>query len=90
MRVIGLLMGIGLVFLMATVSAATMSVSIDSMTVGAGTSILIPVKVTGATNLGAMDVTITYDPSVLQFSTADLGEISTNGMIEANSTTPGP
>ncbi len=80
---------IGLALLVAGAAAATMTVSVDSATVSAGSKAVIPVKVSGASNLGAMDLVITYDPVVLKFSGADLGEISTNGMIDSNSATPG-
>jgi hypothetical protein len=80
---------IGLVLLVAGAAAAPMTVSVDSASVGAGAKAVIPVKVSGASNLAAMDLVITYDPAVLQFSGADLGGISTNGMIETNVATPG-
>jgi hypothetical protein len=80
---------IGLALLVAGAAAATMTVSVDNAAVSAGSKAVIPVKVSGALNLGAMDLVITYDPSVLKFSSADLGELSTNGMIDQNSGTPG-
>jgi hypothetical protein len=89
MKFQGFLFFIGLALLVAGTAAAPMAVSVDSATVGVGAKAEIPVKVSGALNLGAMDIVITYDPAVLQFSRADLGEISTNGIIEENSATPG-
>jgi len=80
---------IGLALLVAGAAAAIMTVSVDSAAVSAGSDAVIPVKVSGASNLGAMDLVITYDPTVLKFSSADLGELSTNGMIDSNGVTPG-
>lgn len=80
---------VGLVLLVAISAAAPMAVSVDSATVGTGSTAVIPLKVSGASNLAAMDLVITYDPAVLQFSSADLGAISTNGMVETNSVSPG-
>ena len=80
---------IGLALLVSSAAAAPVAVSVDSASFAAGAKAVIPVKVSGASNLAAMDLVITYDPAVLQFSGADLGAISTNGMIEANSATPG-
>lgn len=80
---------IGLALLVAGATAATMTVSVDSAAVSVGSNAVIPVKVSGASNLGAMDLVITYDPAVLKFSSADLGELSTNGMIDSNGATPG-
>jgi len=70
--------------LIGTASAAAVIVTIPSGSVGAGAKATIPVMVSGASNLGAMDLTITYDPSILKFSQANLGELSTNGIVEGN------
>jgi hypothetical protein len=75
--------------LVCTVSAAGIVVKIDGQTVGAGGKAVIPVKVAGASNLGGVDLTVTYDPVVLKFTKAEQGALSTNGMIEANETRPG-
>jgi hypothetical protein len=74
--------------LIGTASAAVI-VTIPSGSVGAGAKATIPVMVAGASNLGAMDLTIAYDPSVLKFSNAELGGISTNGIVEGNEAQPG-
>jgi hypothetical protein len=75
--------------LTGTASAAAVMVTIPSGTVGAGAKATIPVMVSGASNLGAMDLTIAYDPAVLKFSKAELGELSTNGIVEGNEGQPG-
>ena len=84
-----ILIVIGLVMLCTAASAAAMTVSIDSMTVQAGSKATVPVKVTGANNLGAMDFIVTYDTSVLKFSNGDIGEASTNAMASFNDQNPG-
>lgn len=75
--------------LIGTASAAAVIVTIPSSSVGAGAKATIPVTVSGASNLGAMDLTITYDPAILKFSKAELGELSTNGLVEGNEALPG-
>ena len=75
--------------LIGTASAAAVIVTIPSGSVGAGAKATIPVTVSGASNLGAMDLTISYDPAILKFSKADLGELSTNGIVEGNEIQPG-
>ena len=75
--------------LISTASAAAVIVTIPSGSVGAGAKATIPVMVSGASNLGAMDLTISYDPAILKFSKADLGELSTNGIVEGNEIQPG-
>ena len=89
MKINVILIVIGLVMLCTAASAAAMTVSIDSMTVQAGSKATVPVKVTGANNLGAMDFIVTYDSSVLKFSNGDIGEVSTNGMASFNDQNPG-
>jgi hypothetical protein len=80
---------IAVLALVCSVSAAGIVVKIDGQTVGAGGKAVIPVKVTGASNLGGVDLTITYDPAVLKFTKATQGALSTNGMIESNETRSG-
>jgi hypothetical protein len=89
MRRNAILVVIGLAMLCAAAGAASMTVSIDSTSVGAGSKATIPVKVTGANNLGAMDLIVTFDSSVLKFSNGDIGEASPNGMVSFNDQTAG-
>ena len=88
-RINVILIIVGLLFVVATVNAAGITVSIDSTSAGSGSNVVIPVKVSGASTLGAMDLMITYDSSVLKFSSAEVGSLSTNGMIESNGDSPG-
>jgi len=73
----------------ATVNVESITISIDSTSAGSGSKVVIPVIVSGASNLGAMDLMVTYDPSILKFSGAEVGSLSTNGMIESNGDSPG-
>jgi len=75
--------------LISTVTAAGVTVTVSSATVGEGKPALLPVAVSGASNLGAMDLVLTYDPAVLKFSKAELGDLSTNGLVEGNEVQPG-
>lgn len=80
---------VGLVLLVAVAHAAALSVSIESTSAVSGSQASIPVVVAGASNLGAMDLAVTYDPAILTFTGVDLGSLSTNGMIESNAGSPG-
>jgi len=80
---------VGLVLIVAAVPATALSVSAESTSAGSGSQATIPVVVVGASNLGAMDLIVTYDPSVLTFTGADLGSLSKNGMIESNGSPSG-
>jgi len=66
------------------VSVAGVSIKIDDMSVEQGSKSMIPISVAGASKLGAMDIKMEYDSTVLKFADAELGEISTNGIIESN------
>ena len=89
MKITWFIASIAVIALVCTVSAAGIVVKIDGQTVGAGGKAVIPVKVTGASNLGGVDLTVTYDPAVLKFTKAAQGALSTNGMIESNETHQG-
>jgi hypothetical protein len=80
---------VAVIVLVGVVSAAGIVVKIDSQTLAAGGKAVIPVKVSGASNLGAIDLTVTYDTAALKFSKAELGAFPTNGMVEANEVQPG-
>ena len=75
--------------LAAHVSAAEVVIKIDDMSVEQGSKSMIPVSVASASTLGAADIKLEYDSSVLKFIDAELGEISTNGIIESNEVSPG-
>ena len=70
--------------LVSPASAAAVVVSVNGQTVGAGSKAVIPVTVSRASDLGGVDLTVTYDPNVLKYAGAEAGGISTNGMIESN------
>jgi hypothetical protein len=78
-----------LALFIGTATAANVSLTIQSQTVAPGGTVTVPIAASGASSIGAMDLTLTYDASVLKFISADIGALSKNGMVEANGTTPG-
>ena len=80
---------LGLALLVAAASAANVTLSVQSQTVASGGTATVPIAIAGASSIGAMDLTVTYDPAVLAFVEAKTGALSTNGMVQANGTTPG-
>jgi hypothetical protein len=70
--------------LACSASAATMQVAVGSAQGGAGTTVTVPIMVSGASNLGAMDLQVSYDPAQLKLAGAQMGSISSGGVIEAN------
>jgi hypothetical protein len=78
------------VLMMASpVSAAAMKLQVDAQTVNPGSRVVIPVKVSGAANLGGMDLIVLYNSSVLKYVKAEKGSISSNEIILANESRPG-
>ena len=73
----------------AAASAANVTLSVQSQTAPSGGTVTVPIAIAGASSIGAMDLTVTYDPAVLAFVDAKTGALSTNGMVQANGTTPG-
>jgi MYXO-CTERM domain-containing protein len=86
-RILLILLALGL--LAGVASAANTTLSVQSTTVASGGTATVPIAIAGATAIGAMDLTVTYDPAVLSFVEAKTGALSTNGMVQANGTTPG-
>jgi hypothetical protein len=70
------------VLMLASFACASTLVAKDT-TGTQGTRATVSLYVSGATKLGAMDIKVQYDPKVLQFKEASLGDVSSNGLIEA-------
>ena len=74
--------------LAAGVSAADMAVSIADVSGASGSSIDIPILVKDAQNLGSVDISVTYDPSVLNVISVEKGSAN-KGMISSKTDVPG-
>lgn len=60
-----------------------LAVGVGSPTAGSGQELDIPVTLAGATNLGALELVLTYDPAVLEAKSADRGTLlSSNSLLE--------
>lgn len=57
-------------------------VSVDSVSATVGKSIDVPINITRASNTGSMDITLTYDPSVLEVSNVIKGTLTGDSMIQ--------
>ena len=83
------IMGLVIIFsLSAAVSAAGLSVQVSDATGRTGDTVDVPVTVTGAQDLGALDLLVQYDPGVLNAIGVEKGSL-TKGMVLANTETPG-
>ena len=67
-----------LVAMPALASAATVSVG-DATTVGS--TVTVPINVSGASDIGAMGITLTYDPSVLSATGVSKGTITSDALL---------
>jgi hypothetical protein len=68
---------------------ASISVSIDDATGSPESKTEVPIDLAGASNVGAMDIVLTYDPSVLSASSVEKGELTKDSMLESNKSVPG-
>jgi Cohesin domain len=80
---------LALLLLIMPVSAAVMNVQVEGKTANPGSRVIIPVKVSGAANLGGMDLIVLYNSSVLKYIKTEKGSLSSNAIIEANQSHPG-
>jgi len=64
--------------------ATTTVVSVADSSGANGDRVKVPINVVGASNLGAMGISLTYDSSVLRGIEADSGALATNSLVESN------
>jgi len=89
MRKRAVVMGLVIVLsLCAAVSAADLTVRVSDASGRTGSTVDVPITVTGAQDLGALDLLVQYDPAVLVVRGVEKGSL-TKGMILANTDSPG-
>jgi len=77
-----------LLCLFPAVLADQLAVSIGDATAAPGSTVTVPVSVSGAQNLGSLDIAIAYDPGVLTVVSVDEGSLG-NGLFVSNTDRPG-
>ena len=65
-------------------AAAVTTVSVADSSGANGDRVKVPINVVGASNLAAMDISLTYDSSVLKGIEGDSGALATNALVESN------
>ncbi|WP_340818859.1 cohesin domain-containing protein [Methanolobus sp. WCC4] len=80
---------IGLLFLTSFASASTVTVSVSDVSGGSGATVEVPIDLTDATDIGSMDIRMSYDGDVLQAMGVDTGELGGNAYIESNTASDG-
>jgi hypothetical protein len=69
--------------------ASALTLQVQDTTAKQGAKAIVSINAVGATELGAIDLKVSYDPKVLKFSGAETGMLSTNGMVESSSQADG-
>lgn len=81
-----------IILLIALVSGSARAANLQVIMADAsgtpGSTTTVPVTVSGASGLGSMDMSITYDPAVLTVASVDKGTAN-KGMIFTNTSAPG-
>ncbi len=89
MKAVSLVLIILLIALLGgSAEAATPQVTMADASGTQGSTITVPVTVSGASGLGSMDLIITYDPAVLTVASVDKGTLN-KGMLSTNTSAPG-
>ncbi|WP_082090644.1 cohesin domain-containing protein [Methanosarcina sp. MTP4] len=84
-----LLFGAALLCFISPACAASLTVSIADAGAAPGNTVMIPIKLQGADNIGSMDIVLAYDSSVLQATGVEAGDLGKNAFIESGTKTPG-
>jgi hypothetical protein len=78
-----------LAVLLLAFQAGALTLQVQDTEAKQGAKAIVSINAEGATDLGAIDLKVSYDPKVLKFSGAETGKLSTNGMVESSSRTDG-
>lgn len=78
-----------LVSLISIASGASLVVSIGDIRGSPGSTVQVPLTVEGAKDVGSMDITLKYDPSVLKAVSVETADLSKNAIMESNITNQG-
>jgi hypothetical protein len=65
-----------LLYLFLTSNAFAASVSIPDTSVNTGTTVEVPLNIDSITNLAGFQLTVTYDPAVLQAAGSSRGDLT--------------
>ncbi len=84
-----ILLLVSLLCLVSLASAQGVTVSVSDTTGAAGDIVEVPINLEEAEDVGSMDVSLTYDPAVLQAVGVGAGELGGNAYIESNMASEG-
>jgi hypothetical protein len=75
---------IGLLLVVSFGSAAGLTVSVSDTTGAPGDTVEVPINLEGASNVGSMDIVLTYDSNVLRAVAVEAGKLAKTALIESN------
>lgn len=84
-----ILMMIVLALFASSVLAASTSLTVNDTSGSPGSTVEVPLNLAEAANIGAMDIVLTYDSSVLGVSSVEKGELTQNSLFQSNTVVPG-
>ncbi|WP_340818997.1 cohesin domain-containing protein [Methanolobus sp. WCC4] len=80
---------VSLLCLVSLASAQDMVISVSDTTGAAESIVEVPINLEGAEDVGSMDISLMYDPAVLQAVGVEAGELGGNAYIESNTASEG-
>ncbi len=84
-----ILLLVSLMCLVSLALAQDMTVSVSDTTGAAGDIVEVPINLEGAVDVGSMDISLMYDPAVLQAVGVEAGDLGGNAYIESNTANEG-
>jgi len=90
-RAIGIVGALVLTLLCSAVGAGAMTASVNNVTANIGDTVYVPIEVLDASNVGAMDLSLTYNPSVLSpTGLVNTGDVTTGALVMNDDTIDQP
>ncbi len=77
-----------LISLVSIASGASLVVSIGDVQGSPDSTVQVPIILEGARDVGSMDITVKYDPSVLKATSVETADLGKNAIIESNLANP--
>ncbi|NAT10846.1 hypothetical protein C4E22_04760 [ANME-1 cluster archaeon AG-394-G06] len=81
--------GLFRVIIISTEESGGLTVSVSDTTGAKGSTVEVPINLEGATEVGSMDIVLTYDADVLRAVDVEAGALGKNALIEANTARDG-
>jgi len=78
-----------LLCLVSLASAAYLTVSVSDTTGAKTSTVDVPIILEGASDVGSMDIVLTYDSNVLRAVAVEAGKLGKNAFVEANTAREG-